>query len=69
MGRLAHELFVNSPLVVFPMFALGLFMIVFVVVVVRAFSQPMSEHNRHAALPLHDDGEVLSKPEAAQKVV
>jgi hypothetical protein len=54
MRQLSAEYFARSPLLVYPMIALGLFFVVFVVVSVRALRTRTSEIERLAALPLAD---------------
>jgi cbb3-type cytochrome oxidase subunit 3 len=51
------QLFVDSPLTVFPVFALGVFFIVFVGIAVRVLGRKAASFDEAARLPL-DDGEV-----------
>lgn len=52
LSQLAADYFARSPVLAFPIAALGLFMLVFVVVSVRAFCRQRTELDQLAALPL-----------------
>ncbi len=56
---LSADYFARSPLLVFPVIALGVFMLVFVVATLRAFLTRQSEISHMANLPL-EDSEVSS---------
>ncbi len=49
-------LFHNSPLILFPVVGLALFIVVFASVVVRTFSRGPDAYQRVAELPLASDG-------------
>lgn len=50
-----RQLLEHSPLLTFPLIALGLFLAVFIAVVVRTFAKRPEEYAATAALPLQDD--------------
>ncbi len=55
MRDAAHEFFMRSPYLAGPVFALVLFVIVFALVVARAWSAKKSELDEAARLPLAED--------------
>ena len=55
MSRFAAEVFSTSPALLFPMLALGLFLAVFVGVIVRVARMKRSEADRLARIPLEDE--------------
>jgi hypothetical protein len=57
LSQLASEFFARSPLLAWPVFALGIFLCVFVSVSVRALCSRREDLQRLAALPI-DDSEV-----------
>ena len=54
MRFMVTEYFTKSPMLLFPLLALALFMLVFVLVTVVAFATDKSRHDRAASLPLAD---------------
>jgi cbb3-type cytochrome oxidase subunit 3 len=54
LSQLAADYFARSPVLAYPIAALALFMIVFIVVSVRALRSHKSELDAMAALPLQD---------------
>ncbi len=59
MRQLSADYFARSPLLIYPLIALGLFFLVFVIISVRAMRTKRAELDRLAALPLFD-----SEPES-----
>jgi hypothetical protein len=57
MRQLCSDYFARSPFLMFPMLALGLFVLVFVAVSVRALLARRDDVDRLAALPLSDSEE------------
>jgi cbb3-type cytochrome oxidase subunit 3 len=57
MSAIARQFFADSPVIVFPIFALLLFVAVFIVVTVRALRTQPSEIDALARIPLADDDE------------
>ena len=57
LSQLSAEFFARSPVLAWPVFALALFLVVFVAVSVRALLGRRDEMQRMAALPI-DDSEV-----------
>jgi hypothetical protein len=55
LGWFASDFFARSPVLVYPIIALAIFMTVFVTVSLRALFRPKSELERLAALPLTED--------------
>ena len=51
----ASDFFARSPMLVYPIVALGVFMTVFLTVSLRALFKPKSELERLAAMPLSED--------------
>jgi hypothetical protein len=61
MRLMSADYFARSPLMIFPVIALAIFVVVFVAVTVRALRTRRDELDRLAALPLSDsDSEVSS---------
>jgi hypothetical protein len=61
MRQLSADFFARSPLLIFPLIALAVFVVVFIAVSVRALRTRREELDRLAALPLSDsDSEVSS---------
>ncbi|MDH3653074.1 MAG: cbb3-type cytochrome c oxidase subunit 3 [Myxococcales bacterium] len=58
MSRFASEFFEQSPVLLYPLLALGLFFIVFLVVIVRVMRMKSSEVNEYARIPLEEESEV-----------
>jgi Zn-dependent protease with chaperone function len=58
MSRFATELFAQSPALLYPLIALVLFFIVFLVVVIRVIRMKESEADRYARIPLEEELEV-----------
>ena len=54
LSQLAAEYFARSPVLAFPIVALGLFLLVFVGVSVRAITRSQRDIESLAALPLQD---------------
>lgn len=50
-----HQLFVNSPLLVFPLIGLATFVAFFVATTVRVYARRAAEYDHLAALPLAGD--------------
>jgi cbb3-type cytochrome oxidase subunit 3 len=57
LGAMAREFFAASPLLLFPVLALFLFLLAFTVATWRALRQPRAELDPIARLPLTDDAE------------
>lgn len=57
MRFMVTDYFAKSPMLWFPLLALALFMLVFVLVAVVAFATDKSQHDRAASLPLADGSE------------
>jgi cbb3-type cytochrome oxidase subunit 3 len=57
LSQLVKQLFVESPLTVFPLIALALFFAVFVAIAARVLARKPASFDAVARLPL-DDGEV-----------
>ncbi len=55
LGWFAGDFFARSPVLVYPIIALAIFMTVFITVSLRALFRPKSELERLAALPLRED--------------
>jgi hypothetical protein len=55
MSRMAFDFFASSPVLVFPLVALALFLFVFLGVCVAAYRLPDSEVSRRARLPLNNE--------------
>ena len=58
MSRFASEFFEQSPVLLYPLLSLGLFFIVFLVVIVRVTRMKASEADRYARIPLEEESEV-----------
>jgi hypothetical protein len=58
MSRFASEFFEQSPVLLYPVLALILFFIVFLVVVVRVMRMKSSEADLCARIPLEEESEV-----------
>jgi cbb3-type cytochrome oxidase subunit 3 len=58
MRRFASEFFEQSPVLLYPVLALVLFFIVFLVVVVRVMRMKASEADHYAHIPLEEELEV-----------
>ncbi|MGD8826716.1 MAG: hypothetical protein PVI24_17155 [Myxococcales bacterium] len=58
MSRFAADLFAQSPALLYPLIALVLFFVVFLVVVIRAVRMKESEADQYARIPLEEDLEV-----------
>ena len=58
MSRFASEFFEQSPVLLFPVIALLLFFIVFLVVVIRVMRMKASEADHYAHIPLEEELEV-----------
>jgi cbb3-type cytochrome oxidase subunit 3 len=58
MGRFASEFFSQSPALLYPVLALILFFIVFLVVVVRVMRMSAAEVDHDARIPLEEELEV-----------
>jgi len=58
MRRFATEFFEQSPVLIYPVIALVLFFIVFLVVVVRVMRMKASEADLRARIPLEEELEV-----------
>ena len=56
MSKLLYPMFERSPLLALPIIALLIFMVVFVLVAIRALRQSRTEVDSMARLPLDDDG-------------
>jgi hypothetical protein len=54
LGQFSADYFARSPLLAYPVIALAIFLVVFVVVSVRALRSRPEEVERMAALPLSD---------------
>jgi hypothetical protein len=54
LSQLSADYFARSPVLAYPILALGLFLLVFIVVSLRAALRAPSEIERMAQLPLHD---------------
>lgn len=54
LRQLSAEYFAHSPLLVYPVFALAIFLVVFVAVSVHALRSRREDVERMAALPLSD---------------
>lgn len=55
LGWFASDFFARSPMLIYPVIALGIFMTVFVSVSLRALFKPKTEIERLANLPLSED--------------
>ncbi len=55
MSRFVSAMMMGSPLLLFPLIALGLFGMVFVMTSVRALRRKASTYEHVASLPLEDD--------------
>jgi hypothetical protein len=58
MSRFASEFFENSPVLLYPLLALALFFIVFLVVIVRVMRMKTSDADQYARIPLEEESEV-----------
>jgi len=58
MSRFASELFEQSPALLYPLIALVLFFVVFLVVLIRAARMKGSEADQYARIPLEEELEV-----------
>jgi hypothetical protein len=58
MSRFASEFFENSPVLLYPVLALALFFIVFLVVIVRVMRMKTSDVDEYARIPLEEESEV-----------
>ncbi|MGB5268761.1 MAG: hypothetical protein WBN30_19375 [Polyangiales bacterium] len=58
MSRFASEFFANSPVLLYPLLALALFFIVFLVVIVRVMRMKTSDVDEYARIPLEEESEV-----------
>ncbi|MGB5695208.1 MAG: hypothetical protein WBM46_06125 [Polyangiales bacterium] len=58
MSRFAAELFERSPALLYPVIALILFFIVFLVVIIRVIRMKASDVDRYARIPLEEESEV-----------
>jgi hypothetical protein len=58
MSRFAAELFAQSPALLYPLIALVLFFVVFLVVVIRVVRMKASEADQYARIPLEEELEV-----------
>ena len=58
LRQLSADYFARSPLLAYPVIALAIFLVVFVVVSVRALRSRREDVERMAALPLLSDSEV-----------
>ncbi len=58
MSRFAAEFFAQSPVLLYPLIALVLFFVVFLVVVVRVARMKAPEADRYARIPLEEEAEV-----------
>jgi hypothetical protein len=56
LGAMARDFFAASPLLVFPVAALLLFLVAFALATWRALRRPRAELDPIARLPLDDDG-------------
>lgn len=57
LRHMSAEFFARSPVLIYPIIALSIFFVVFVVVSLRALRAQKSELDRLAALPLSDSEE------------
>jgi hypothetical protein len=55
MSRFASEVFAQSPALILPLIALWLFVMAFIVVLVRVLHMRRADLNRYAQLPLDDE--------------
>ena len=55
LGYMASEFFASSPVLWLPVIALGLFLLAFTILTIRAMRKPKSEIDRLAALPLEPE--------------
>jgi hypothetical protein len=55
MGRMIAPMFENSPLLLYPLVGLGMFLGVFVLTLFRTYAVRASEYERRAALPLDEE--------------
>lgn len=55
LGMIAREFFQNSPVLIFPIVGLTLFVAVFVAVVVRVLRTRSASYDEVASLPLSED--------------
>lgn len=62
LGAMAREFFAASPLLVYPVAALILFLAAFAMAVWRALRRPAAELRSIAALPLSDGGDEEVEP-------
>ncbi|MBT8468944.1 MAG: hypothetical protein KJN97_09360 [Deltaproteobacteria bacterium] len=58
MSRFASEFFEQSPVLLYPLLALGLFFTVFLVVIVRVVRMKATEVDQYARIPLEEESEV-----------
>ncbi len=58
MSRLAAEFFERSPVLLYPLLALALFFIVFLVVIVSVMRMKKSKADEYARIPLQKESEV-----------
>jgi cbb3-type cytochrome oxidase subunit 3 len=58
MSRFAAEFFADSPALLYPILALVLFFIVFLVVIIRVLRMSRSEVEHNARIPLEEELEV-----------
>ncbi len=55
MSRFASEVFAQSPALILPLIALWLFVVTFIVVLVRVLRMRRADVNHYAQLPLDDE--------------
>lgn len=58
MSRFASAFFDNSPVLLYPLLALALFFIVFLVVIVHVIRMKRTDADRYARIPLEKESEV-----------
>lgn len=61
LSQLAADYFARSPVLAFPIIALGIFLLVFIAVSVRALLREKTDLDRMAELPLHDTHEEVEQ--------
>ncbi|MGD8862276.1 MAG: hypothetical protein PVI30_19850 [Myxococcales bacterium] len=58
LSWISGDFFAQSPVLVYPMIAMAIFMLVFTGAALRAFLTPRSTLDELARMPLEDEGEV-----------
>ncbi len=67
LGRVALNFFQQSPLLAFPLIALGLFMLVFFVITLRTLFAQKTRYDGVACMPLESNTQVVSHASCGQE--